>query len=261
MIKVLGICGSPRNGNSKFMLEEALDFAKSISEEVEVEYCTIRGKKISGCVACQACEKNGECAIKDDFQELLEKWIKADVILYSVPVYHMGMPAQLKAFMDRLGNSLFGRYVGNFPSDAITLPKSLKVIGAMAQGCHIFSGQEHTITDIINHALIMGCVPVTGDMWESYIGAGGWTYNEIGRDALKKQVDGGRTDALVAVKASRSLAKRAVEMAMLLKYGGLAKLDYFSKDPTYTPLINKLLTVLNSGYIMKRCKLLVFLCL
>ena len=110
----------------------------------------------------------------------------------------------------------------------------------MAQGSHVFSGQEHTITDIINHALIMGCVPVAGDMWESYIGAGGATYNEIERDALKKQVDGGKTDALVAVKASRSLAKRAVEMAVLLKYGGLAKLDYFSKDPTYIPFIKRI---------------------
>ncbi len=119
---------------------------------------------------CQACAKDGECIIKDDFQELLEKWIEADVILYSVPVYHMGMPAQLKAFLDRLGNSLFGRYVKNFSPDAVTLPRSLKVIGSIAQGAHIFSGQEHTITDLINHALIMGCVPVTGDMWEAYIG-------------------------------------------------------------------------------------------
>ncbi len=114
MIKVLGICGSPRVGNSKFLLEEALDSAKAVNDNVEVEYYSIRGKKFSGCVMCQACAKDGECIIKDDFQELLEKWIEADVILYSVPVYHMGMPAQLKAFLDRLGNSLFGRYVRIF---------------------------------------------------------------------------------------------------------------------------------------------------
>lgn len=240
MIKVLGICGSPRIGNSKFLLDEALDSAKSISDEVEAEYHSIRGKKISGCVMCQACEKDGQCIIKDDYQEMLQKWIEADVILYSIAVYHMGIPAQLKAFMDRLGNSLFGRYAGNFPKNAVTLPKSLKVIGAIAQGAHIFSGQEHTITDVINHALIMGCVPVAGDMWESYIGAGGWTYNEIGRDALKKQAEEGKLDAQVAVRASRTLARRAVEMAMILKYGGLAKQDVLSKDPTYIPFINRI---------------------
>lgn len=239
MIKVLGICGSPRNGNSKFLLEEALDSAKLSSEEVEVDYLSIRGKKIGGCVMCQACEKDGKCILKDDYDEFLQKWIKADVILYSVPVYHMGMPAQLKAFLDRLGNSLFGRYACNFPPDAVTLPKSLKVIGAIAQGAHIFSGQEHTITDIINHALIMGCVPVAGDMWQSYIGAGGWTNNEIGRDVLKKQAEEGNTDARIAVRASRVLAQRAVELAVILKYGGLAKQEYLGKDPTYIPFVNR----------------------
>lgn len=240
MIKVLGICGSPRLGNSKFLLEEALDYAKSISDEVETEYSSIRGKKISGCVACQACENDGQCIIRDDYQELLQKWIEADVIIYSVPVYHMGIPAQLKAFIDRLGNSLFGRYAGNFPKDAVTLPKSLKVIGAIAQGIHSVSGQEHTITDIINHAMIMGCVPVAGDMWESYTGAGAWTSNEIGKDALKKQNDEALFDARIAVKASRSLVKRAVEMAMILKQGGLAKQEALAKDPVYTPFINRI---------------------
>lgn len=239
MIKVLGICGSPRNGNSKFLLEQSLEAAKSVCNEVEVEYYSIRGKKIGGCVMCQTCEKDGQCIIKDDFQELQEKWITADVIIYSVPVYHMGIPAQLKAFIDRLGNSLFGRYVNNFSPDAVTLPKSLKVIGAIAQGSHLFSGQEHAITDIINHALIMGCVPVTGDMWQSYIGAGGWTHNENGKDSIKKQFEEGKNDAVVAVTASRTLAKRAVEMAMILRSGGLVKQDYFSKDPVYKPFIDR----------------------
>ncbi len=240
MIKVLGICGSPRVGNSKFLLEEALDSAKFASEEIEVEYYSIRGKKIGGCVMCQSCEKDGQCIIKDDYHELLKKWIEADVILYSVPVYHMGIPSQLKAFIDRLGNSLFGRYVDNFPPYAVTLPKSLKVIGAIVQGAHVFSGQEHTITALINHALIMGCVPVAGDMWQSYIGAGGWTNNEIGRNALNKQAEEGNADAQVAVRASRTLAKRAVDMAVILKYGGLAKQDILVKDPSYIPFVNRI---------------------
>ncbi len=240
MIKVLGICGSPRTGNSQYLLENALESAKSVGQDIEVEYDSIRGKKISGCVGCQACEKDGNCVIKDDYQELLLKWIEADVILYSVPVYHMGMPAQLKAFLDRLGNSLFGRYAKNFAPEASTIPRSLKVIGAIAQGAHLFSGQEHTITDLINHALIMGCVPVTGDLWEAYIGAGGWTYNEIGRDAIEQQVEQGKTDSLAAIKASCTLAKRAVEMAMILKKGGLAEQEYLKNDPAYTPFINRI---------------------
>jgi|SRR5665647_767879 len=239
MIKVLGICGSPRNGNSKFLLEEALASVKLLGLDTDVEYYSIRGKTMAGCVMCQACEKDGICVIKDDFHELLEKWIGADVILYSIPVYHMGVPSQLKAFMDRLGNSLFGRYVDNFPATYVTLPKSLKVIGTIAQGAHIFSGQEHTITDMINHTLIMGCVPVAGDMWENYIGAGGWTGNDIRRDAIEKQSKEGKEDALVALRASCSLAKRAVEMSMILKAGALGAQKYLENDPVYKPFVDQ----------------------
>ena len=101
MIRVLGFCASPRVGNSLFLLNQALEAVKAraaeLGEEVEIDTCTIRAKKLAGCVMCQGCMQDGICRIKDDFGELQEKWLKADVIIYSVPVYHMGVPAQLKA--------------------------------------------------------------------------------------------------------------------------------------------------------------------
>ena len=240
MIKVLGISGSPRKGNSQFLLDIAFESAKMVSDEVEVESYSIRGKKFGGCVMCQNCQEDGECIIKDDFQALRDKWIDADVIIYSVPVYHMGMPAQLKAFIDRLGNSMFGRYKDNFKSEDATLPRSLKTIATITQGTHVFSGQEHTITQMINHALIMGCVPVTGDMWESYIGVGGWTNTLEGRNALEQLVTEGDRDALVAVRGSKSIARRAVEISMLLRSGAKSKENYFGNNPVYVPLMDRI---------------------
>lgn len=244
MIKVLGICGSPRAGNSKFLLEQALfsarEAAKILGTDVETEFWTVRGKKLSGCVACDGCMKDGKCIIKDDFQEISEKWHTSDVVLYSIPVYHMGIPAQLKAFIDRIGNSLFGRYADKFPENASTLPKSLKTIGCIAQGIHVFSGQEYTIAQIINHALIMGCIPVTGDMWQAYIGAGGWTCNDAGRDAVERQYGEKKQDALIAVESARAVAKRAVEIAAIIKSGGKALFKMLSRDPAYTPFLEKL---------------------
>ncbi len=224
MINVLGFCASPRKGNSLYLLNKAMDeiriHAKHLGEEVSIETCSIRGKKISGCVMCQGCMKDGICLIKDDFKEMQDMWLKADVIIYSVPVYHMGMPAQMKAFIDRLGNSMFGRYKEIFP-DMVTAPKPLKVIGCIAQGIHAFSGQEHTITQVINHAMVCGCVPVAGDLWESYIGAGGWTANDENRNALEKQFENGTEDSRVVVTSSQSLARRSLDMAILLKNGGI----------------------------------------
>jgi len=241
MIHVLGICGSPRKGNSHYLLEKALEAAREVAPgEVETELYSIRGKKFAPCVSCFRCgELQGECVIKDDFQELREKWVKADVIIYSVPVYHMGIPAQLKAFIDRLGNSLFGRYSNLFKEEA-KLPKSLKVVGAIAQGAHLYSGQEHTLTDLINHALVMGCIPVTGDVWETYIGAGAWTYNDSSRNVLAEKSEEDGLDMRVALRGTTSLARRAVELAFILKSGGKEEAKRLETDPIYVPFLERI---------------------
>lgn len=236
MIRVLGFCASPRIGNSLFLLNQALDAIKvraaELGEEVEIDTCTIRAKKLAGCVMCQGCMQDGICRIKDDFGEMQEQWLKADIVIYSVPVYHMGVPAQMKAFLDRLGNSSFGRYKKIFGEDVITTPRPMKVVGCISQGIHSNSGQENTILQVINSALITGCVPVVGDMWESYVGAGGWTLNDEARDALEKQFAAGEESARVAVVSSQSLAKRALDMAVLLRNGAKNSPEVL-KDPKY----------------------------
>lgn len=241
-IRVLGISGSPRRGNSVFLLDQALEAAREAGgESVEVRTYSFRAKKFGPCLGCGECEKlKGECAFKDSFQELRDLWLWADVVLYSVPVYHMSVPGQVKCFLDRLGNSLFFRYQDLLPPGASALTKQMKVIGAIAQGCHTFSGQEHTLTDLINHALVMQCVPVAGDLWEAYIGAGGWTNNEVDTEALARQYQSGGVDAGVAVRAARSVGKRGVETATLLKEGAAARRAELARDPLYRPFLDRL---------------------
>ena len=241
-IKVLGISGSPRKGNSSFLLEKAIKAAKAVNPKaVETESYSIKGKTFHPCIACSYCAKHkGECVHKDDFEDLRNRWMEADAIIYSVPVYHMSIPGQLKCFIDRLGNSMFGAFLSYFPPGTETCPKWLKVIGSIAQGIHIFSGQEHTLTDLINHALIMQSIPVPGDLWESYIGVGGWTSNLIERDSLRKLTQEGEVDAEVAVRASEAIGRRAVELAMIVKSGLLACQDMLKEDPIYRPLLDHL---------------------
>ena len=236
-LKVLGIAGSPRKGgNSEYLLTQALVEAKQVDDDVEIKTYSIAGKRFAPCLACSRCvEFKGECVQKDDFQQLKDQWLKADVVVYSVPVYHMTIPGQLRCFMDRLGKSISSYYEG-------IIPKNVKVIGAIAQGVHIFSGQEHTITDIINHALIMGCVPVGGDTWESaYIGGGGWTFNEREKDALKKHYEKGDPAAVVAVRAARSVGKRAIQFALMLKQGAIVKREMLEKEEAvFKPFLMRL---------------------
>lgn len=239
-LMVLGISGSPRNGNSQFLLEQAMDAAEQVNpDSVRCVEHSLRAKKIGPCLGCKRCSQlKGECTFKDDFQTLRDLWLQADVVIYSVPVYHMGIPGQLKCFIDRLGNSLFPRYRHLF--NASVLPKQLKTIGVIVQGMHLSAGQEHTATQLINHALIMQCIPVTGDMWESYIGAAGWTSNDGDRQAMERQAAAGNYDASILVKSARDVGRRAVEMALLLRAGGLARLAELSKDPIYLPFVERL---------------------
>jgi len=232
-IKVLGISGSPRKkGNSAYLLERALSAAANVAPEaVQTESYTIAGKKISGCISCFKCMEKQDCIIEDDFHALRDKWIEADTVLYSIPVYHMGIPGQLKCFIDRLGNSLYCKFGG--------LQKNLKTVGVITQGCHIFAGQEQVMTAVINHALVMGCVPVSGDPWQSYIGAGGWTCNALEADSLSRFYEEKETDAVAAVEAAESLGKRAVQMAMLLKNGALACKDMLNKEGVFSVFLNR----------------------
>lgn len=99
--KILILSGSSRkNGNTQLMAET---FAKECSEkgnEVKIiELCT---NKINDCLACDYCTKNsGNCIQKDDMSTILDKLKSYDTLVFATPVYYGGIPARLKAVIDR----------------------------------------------------------------------------------------------------------------------------------------------------------------
>jgi len=243
-IRLLGICGSPRKGNSLFLLQQALDEAsKAYPERVETDTYIFGQTPFAPCDACQAHKRlKGECRIEDGFQKLRDKWLDADAVIYSVPVYHMGIPGQVKCFIDRLGNSLGYYFTEYLPEEPVFhIPRLMKAIGSITQGSHIFAGQEHAQAFINTHAILMRCIPVPGDLWESYIGAGGWTEASPKVTALKTLVEEGKLDAQIAVRSARALGKRVVEMAMIIRDGLAGNKDLFADQPTYQPLLKKIL--------------------
>ena len=101
MKKVLILEGSPRpKGNSAILSDE---FARGAEEAgCTVEKVRISGKKIAGCLGCNACYRNGgACVQKDDMAEVREKMLAADVIVLASPIYFYSMTAQMKAVIDR----------------------------------------------------------------------------------------------------------------------------------------------------------------
>ncbi len=101
MKKILILEGSPRpNGNSCILSNE---FARGAEEAgCSVDKIQISRKKISGCLGCNACYRNGgSCVQKDDMEEIRAKMLEADVIVLASPIYFYSMTAQMKALVDR----------------------------------------------------------------------------------------------------------------------------------------------------------------
>jgi len=98
---LLGIAGSPRRGgNSDRLLAACLEAAES--RGVRTQRIAAADPAISPCRGCNACSKTGECIQRDAMGEVYRAIDAADGILVASPVFFAGVPAQLKALIDRL---------------------------------------------------------------------------------------------------------------------------------------------------------------
>ena len=103
--KVLIVSASPRkNSNSEAL---ALSFAEGArAAGHEVEFVSLRGKTVSFCRGCFVCQEKLRCVIRDDADEICQKALNADVLVFATPIYYYEMSGQLKTLLDRL-NPLF----------------------------------------------------------------------------------------------------------------------------------------------------------
>ncbi len=79
-------------------------FLDGMNEAAEHEIKTINAidKHIEYCRGCFACMRNGgDCIHKDDMRAILEEILDSDLLIWSYPLYCYGMPAPLKALLDR----------------------------------------------------------------------------------------------------------------------------------------------------------------
>jgi multimeric flavodoxin WrbA len=98
-MKIIGICGSPRKGNTEILLREALNGAKEAGADTEL--ILLREKNIELCDGCLVCEKTGECHINDDMQKIYKKLTESDVIIFGSPTYYNNVTALFKILIDR----------------------------------------------------------------------------------------------------------------------------------------------------------------
>ncbi len=104
-MKVLALNSSPRpKGQSKTEMLFSQLVAGMRDAGAEVEAVELRRKKINYCSGCYTCwtKTPGVCVHKDDMAlELFPKWLEADVAVYASPLYHYGVNARMKTFIER----------------------------------------------------------------------------------------------------------------------------------------------------------------
>jgi len=231
-VKILGIVGSPRkNGNTTKLVDKALQGASSVAE-VETELYEMAGKKIHPCVACYKCFKTGSCAFKDDFQDFIKKYLEADGILIGAPVYHMGVPSQLKAALDRLANVI----VCSCIVQGDNMPMFNKVCGVLTAGLARYGGQEMTMNFLINSSLIMnGIVVASNTMQGNYIGVASQLPSPEG---LSRAEHAKSKEAILgdekAIAGALELGKRVANVAKVVKIGIEALKKDLPQDYFYT---------------------------
>ena len=104
-MNVIALNGSSRKKwNTATLLQKALDGAASIGAQTEMIH--LYDLKYTGCTSCFACKRKGgilgNCAMKDDLSEILEKVTHCDVLLLGTPIYFSNMTGEMLSFLERL---------------------------------------------------------------------------------------------------------------------------------------------------------------
>lgn len=224
-VKIVGISGSPRKGNTDILVNECLDGARQLPD-VETEFIHLADYRFNGpCAACLKCVsdpvKGNLCRrYKDDLNEILKRMLAADGFIFGSPVYYGGESGLMKVFIDRARQGCAGASkeqgsLRNKPFGVVTCADSRH------------GGQELTIFRIV-HAFMFGgggmiplaplvhCEP-EGD--SGFFGATGqqgfpYTVPDLAPGYLEavKQDKG-------ALKAARLLGRRVAEVAKIIKAG------------------------------------------
>jgi multimeric flavodoxin WrbA len=110
MADIVALYGSPRRkGNTSQLLARAVQGARDRGASV-LEYA-LHDLQIAPCKEIYACKKDGECAIKDDFQTVRDALLEADGLMLASPIFFYSVTGQTKVFMDRFQSLWVKKYL------------------------------------------------------------------------------------------------------------------------------------------------------
>ncbi len=198
-IRILGICGSPRNMATDFVVQEALKLARE-KYGAETDYFSSKGKKLNFCIHCDFCLRTKQgCIHKDDISaELYEKMIWADAWIIGTPVYQGTVSAQTKTIMDRCR-----AVVARDPKVFLN-----KIGMGIADGGDRIGGQEPAIQTILNFYVINEMIPVGGGSFGANLGGTFWSKDK-GAEGVSEDAEG--------LRSLRRTLKKLIQTAQIVK--------------------------------------------
>ncbi len=103
-MKILVFNGSPKKENSDTMhITRAFLEGMKETRQQDIHIINIIEQNIEYCTGCFSCMRNGgKCILSDDMREILKEITESDLLIFSFPLNAYGMPAPLKAMIDRL---------------------------------------------------------------------------------------------------------------------------------------------------------------
>lgn len=196
-MKILGVCASPRKGQTSFVaLEAALNAAREATPGVETQLVELAGQQVNGCLACGKCTKKVTCSQDDYMGELLPLLMQKDLggLILASPVYLGCMTSQAKAFLDRC-----------VPLRRNGFLLRNKVGGAIAVGGMRNGGQSLVLQQIHAAMLVQDMVVVSDGQPTSHFGGTGFSGMEGGMKADE-----------FGLATATNLGRRVVEVAAKL---------------------------------------------
>ena len=166
-MKVFGICASPRNNTTEYVLSKALE--KLDEDGFDTEIFTCMGKDVKPCMHCDYCLEHKECIIDDDMKEVYEGLLSSDGIILATPIQSGGISSNLAAIMDRTR-----------ALEAIDYNILRGKIGmSIAVGGDRTGGQDFAHLKNITYFMIHGIIPVSGGPFGSNLGASFWSNDSL----------------------------------------------------------------------------------
>lgn len=144
--KIIAIYGSPRRkGNTAALLKKAVAGARDAG--ADVEEIVLRDLKLSPCLEIYGCLQAGECAIKDDFQDVRDKILDAQGLILASPVFFYTVSSHTKILMDRFQSLWVKKYwVDKTATDTQAFRrKGLFISAGATKGQKLFDGMLLTI--------------------------------------------------------------------------------------------------------------------